>query len=93
MEDHVVELDPTQFTGNKKLVYFVVTAATNVYLDAWQFTDAGVDGISELNNSQPVMQQSYDLSGRRLSNSRQHRGIVVEQYIDKNGVKHSRKSF
>ena len=93
IEDHVIELDPTQFTGNKKLVYFVVTAGTNVYLDAWQFTDAGVDGISELNNSQPVMQKSYDLSGRRLSNSRQHRGIVIEQYTDKNGVKHSRKRY
>jgi arabinoxylan arabinofuranohydrolase len=35
--------------------------------------------------------QLYDLSGRRLSGAQQHRGIVIEQYTDENGVKHSRK--
>ena len=34
---------------------------------------------------------SYDLSGRRLTDSNQHQGIVIEQYIDENGVKHSLK--
>ena len=93
MQDHVIDLDPALFKGTKKLVYFVVTEATNAYIDAWQFTEADADGISDMENSQPPIHQSYDLSGRRLPDAKQGRGITIEQYKDENGVKHSRKRF
>ena len=90
MEEHTVELDASKFVGVKN-VYFVVTAADNVYVDAWQFIEADPSGIEEIVNSKKVKQQRYDLSGRQLSHSNNHRGIVIEQYTDENGVKHSRK--
>jgi arabinoxylan arabinofuranohydrolase len=46
-----------------------------------------------MESSDPVKTQCYDLSGRKLSDTSNHRGIVIEQYIDKNGVKHSRKRY
>ena len=91
MQDHVVELDHTLFTGTKKLVYFVVTSTTTVNVDAWQFTGTETDGISELDA--PVTTHPYDLSGRRLPDTKHNRGIIIEQYKDENGVKHSRKRF
>jgi len=90
MEDHVVELDPTKFQGTKTL-YFLITSATDAYLDAWQFTEMGTDGIQTMEDSKPVKRHSYDLSGRRLSNSKQAHGVIIEQTIDANGVKHQRK--
>ena len=84
MEDQTIEIDASQFKGTKS-VYFVATAADNFYVDAWQFTEQGATGIQELKaNSQQskVNTQTYDLSGRRLSNGQQHRGIVI-----KNGKK------
>ena len=90
MEDHVVELDPTKFQGTKTL-YFLITSATDAYLDAWQFTEMGTDGIQTMEDNKPVKRQSYDLSGRRLSNSKQAHGVIIEQTIDANGVKHQRK--
>lgn len=90
MEDHVVELDPTKFQGTKTL-YFLITSATDAYLDAWQFTEMGTDGIQTMEDSKPVKWQSFDLSGRRLSNSKQAHGVIIEQTIDANGVKHQRK--
>ena len=90
MEDHIVELDPTKFQGTKTL-YFLITSATDAYLDAWQFTEMGTDGIQTMENNKPVKRHSYDLSGRRLSNSKQAHGVIIEQTIDANGVKHQRK--
>ena len=84
MEEQTIELDATKFQGMKS-VYFVVTAADNFYVDAWQFTEVGSTGIHELKaNSQKVKAntQTYDLSGRRLSDSQQHHGIII-----KNGKK------
>ena len=93
MEDHTIEIDPTVFVGTKKNAYFVVTSGSDVYIDSWQFTEAGSAGISVIEDNKPVKRQTYDLSGRRLSESSNHRGIVIEQYIDGNGVKHSRKRY
>jgi len=90
MEEHTVELDASKFVGVKN-VYFVVTAADNVYVDAWQFIEADPSGIEEIVNSKKVKQQRYDLLGRQLSDANNHRGIVIEQYTDENGVKHCRK--
>ena len=91
MEDHSFELDATKFQGVKNL-YFVATATTDFYVDAWQFTECDPTGIQEVNGQRSMVNgQFYDLSGRRLSETQQHRGIVIEQYVDENGVKHSRK--
>ena len=94
MEDFTVDLDPEKFTGTKKNVYFVVTSATDVYIDSWQFTEKGQEGgISVIESSKKINKKSYDLNGRRLSDSQHNGGIVIEQYTDENGVKHSRKRF
>ena len=92
MSDHEVEVDATKFQGVKTL-YFVATEANNLFLDAWQFTEGGGSGVETIENGKAVnQQQSYDLSGRRLTDAQQHSGIVIEQYTDENGVKHSRKT-
>jgi arabinoxylan arabinofuranohydrolase len=91
MSDHEVEVDATKFQGVKTL-YFVATEANNLFLDAWQFTEAGGSGIATVESSKAVNRQNYDLSGRRLTDVQQHSGIVIEQYTDENGVKHSRKT-
>ena len=84
MEEQTIEIDASQFKGIKS-VYFVATAANNFYVDAWQFTEQGANGIQELkaNSQKPkANNQTYDLSGRRVSDNQQHRGIVI-----KNGKK------
>ena len=82
MEDQTIELDASKFQGMKS-VYFVVTAAENFYVDAWQFTEVGSTGIQNIRHqTSDVRHQTYDLSGRRLSDTQQHRGIVI-----KNGKK------
>ena len=89
MEDHTIEVDATKFKGVKN-VCFLVSAGDDVFIDAWQFTEVG-SGIHEMNIGNAKEKRSYDLSGRRLTDSNQHQGIVIEQYIDENGVKHSFK--
>lgn len=91
MEDMTFELDASKFQGVKNNIFFLFTAATDVYVDAWQFTEVGSAGISEMESNKAVDGQRFDLSGRRLSDSYHHRGIVIEQYTDVNGIKHSRK--
>jgi len=91
MSDHEVEVDATKLQG-VKTIYIVATQANNLFLDAWQFTEAGGSGIATVESSKAVNRQNYDLSGRRLTDVQQHSGIVIEQYTDENGVKHSRKT-
>jgi hypothetical protein len=94
MENHVIALPADkleQFKGVKNNLYFVATESEDVYVDAWQFTEADPSGIQELSNSQLSNSQIYDLSGRRLLGGQQQRGILIEQYIDENGMKRSRK--
>ena len=68
-ENHVIDLNPTQFR-NVKTVYFVFTAATNVQFDAWQFTEVDPDAISPIvAPSSSADTKIYDLSGRRVSTS------------------------
>ena len=82
MKEQTIEVDPTQFKGTKS-VYFVVTAADNFYVDAWQFTEVGSTGIQNIRHqTSDVRHQTYDLSGRRLSGAQQHHGIII-----KNGKK------
>ncbi len=88
MEDQTIELDPAKFL-NTKNIFFVITSADNFFLDSWQFTEAQSDDIHEVESQSSSMEQSYDLSGRRVSKS--HQGILIEQYTDQNGVKRHRK--
>ena len=94
MEDHTIEIPAdklAKFKGVKENLYFIVTEAENVYVDTWQFHEIGASGIQTIENSKPIQRKIYDLSGRSLSDGQNHRGIVIEQYTDENGVKHSRK--
>ena len=93
MEDYTVDVDATKFNGSKS-VFIVVSSGDNVYLDAWQAI-AQPAAIQEIENSQPMQSQSYDLSGRRVRGNlldvNKYRGIIIEQYTDENGVRHTRK--
>jgi arabinoxylan arabinofuranohydrolase len=89
-EDHVIDVDPAVFRG-VKTVYFVFTSATNVQFDAWQFTKQDPDAVALPTSTAPSTFATYDLSGRRLTTPHPRQGIVIEQYIDGNGTKRSRK--
>lgn len=94
MADHTIEIPAEKlekFKGVKSYLYFFVTAAEEVYVDAWQFTESDPSGIVEIETGKKVMQQSYDLLGRKLSDANSHRGMIIKQYTDENGVKCSRK--
>jgi len=90
MNDFTVDVDANKLHGQKN-VYIAVTSGSDVYLDAWQATEALPDAIDAISGSKIVKSERYDLSGRRLPDAHQHRGIVIEQYTDEKGVKHSRK--
>ena len=91
MTEQTIDLPAGKMKGVKNNLYLVANDATDFYVDAWQFTAYDPTGIEEVVSSQKAKQQRYDLSGRQLSNANNHRGIVIEQYTDENGVKHSRK--
>ena len=91
MEDQTFDIDASKFQGTKSGFFFIIKTATDFYVDAWQFTESDPSAIHGMKAAQPTTQKSYDLSGRRLTDHSQHRGIVIEQYTDEKGVKHSRK--
>lgn len=92
LEEQTFEIDDTKFQGIKNNLYFVVKDATDFYVDAWIFSNDDPTGIQEVNSvvdgNSSVF---YDLSGRRLPDASLYHGVVIEQYTDGNGVKHSRK--
>jgi arabinoxylan arabinofuranohydrolase len=92
MTDNTVEVDASKFNGQKN-IYFVVSSGTDVYLDAWQATETQPDAVQDIDSGKVINTRRYDLSGRRIPDSQEHRGLVIEQYTDENGVKHSRKTF
>lgn len=87
--DHTIEIDDAKFM-NSRSVYFVFTEATNVYFDAWQFTEAEPDGIQAISR-EGTPTQYFDLSGKQIRDINHHNGVVIEQSIDANGTKTSRK--
>jgi hypothetical protein len=90
-KDHVVELDPAAFQGVKN-VYFIFTDAENVQFDSWQFFEATPDGVSSPSVPSSVSTlQSYDVMGRRVPSSTQKTPIVIERYVDQEGVQRVRK--
>lgn len=81
MEDHTIELDPATLRGVKTNIYFVVTSADNVYVDAWQFSEDDPSGIDEVQMTQPSpsrVQGAYDLGGRRLNKTNAVQGIIIK---------------
>lgn len=89
--NHTVELDPATFQGVKN-VYFIFTDAENVQFDSWQFFEAAPDGVSVPSAPSPVSTlQSYDVMGRRIPSSAQNTPIVIERYVDQEGVQRVRK--
>jgi arabinoxylan arabinofuranohydrolase len=88
-QDYVVDVDPAKLNG-QKTVFIVVSAGTEVFADAWQATEAQTVGIDNVATDEPVTTERYDLSGRHVDGDR-HRGIVIEQYTDRQGKKHTRK--
>ena len=91
MEEHAIELDASRFNGVKN-IFFSITSGDNIFIDAWQFTEADPDGILDVESGSLIFQKSYDLFGRSLSDT-SHQGIVIEQYTDENGITHSRKRY
>jgi arabinoxylan arabinofuranohydrolase len=92
VEETTIDLDPEKFKGVKN-VYFVVTSSTNANIDSWQFTEAASTDIQTPASSfQPSGTSSfYDLSGRRLPSAGASGTIVIERYVDQQGVVHTRK--
>jgi len=92
MEEQTIELPVGKQKGVKTNFYLVVTDATDFFVDAWKFSNDDPTGIQEVNSvvdgNSSVF---YDLSGHRLPDASLYHGIVIEQYTDGNGVKHSRK--
>lgn len=78
MEDHTITIDETKFKGVKNNVYFVVTAAENVYVDAWQFSEEDISGINEVRQPSPAVNGTYDLGGRRQQENSPTPGIVIQ---------------
>ena len=96
LEDHTFDIPADKldkFKSVKNNLYLIITEGDNVIVDSWKFIEEGAAGIHDMECSEAVTTQRYDLSGRKLSGSNNHHGIIIEQYIDKNGVKHSRKRF
>ncbi len=92
VEETTIDLDPEKFKGVKN-VYFVVTSSTNANIDSWQFTEAASTDIQTPASSfQPLGTSTfYDLSGRRLPSAGASGTIVIERYVDQQGVVHTRK--
>ena len=90
MEEQTFDIPVNKFQNVKNNLYFIVTSATDFNIDAWQFTEQGTTSINDINSNETTKSQTFDLSGRRID-SRQQRGIVIEQYTDEKGVKHIRK--
>ena len=92
VEETTIDLDPEKFKGVKN-VYFVVTSSTNANIDSWQFTEAASTDIQTPASSfQPSGTSTfYDLSGRRLPSAGASGTIVIERYVDQQGVVHTRK--
>jgi arabinoxylan arabinofuranohydrolase len=90
-EDHVMEIDPAVFKGTKNFLFLVFTEAQGVQFDAWQFSESEVSAINTVPEDIARPTARYDLNGRRLTNTQNTPSIVIEQFIDKNGVKRSIK--
>lgn len=90
MADYIISLDKEVFTGIHD-VFFLFTQANNVMFDAWQFFDNESDGIMSVTAYPNHPTRVYDMQGHRLNNAQQHKGMVIEEYIGKDGKRRVRK--
>lgn len=94
MEEQTFDVPAAKLTGEKYNLYIFVTDATDFYIDAWKFSNEQSSGIQVVEDGAPITNMvRYDLSGRRLSDASQYRGIVIEQFTDNNGVRRTRKTL
>ena len=84
LEEHTIDVDPSVFSGEKKL-YFVFTEANNVQFDSWQFSQDTSEGISNVTTSDNQPSAIYDLSGTRLQ-EKPNGGVYIQD-----GKKHIAK--
>lgn len=88
-DNYTTDIDPALCKGVKN-IFFVCTAAENLQIDSWQFTE-----VPEATNPITVQSSSekayFNLAGQRLTNEKTHQGVIIEQYTDLDGIKHSRK--
>jgi len=89
-EDHTIAVDPERMKDARQ-IYFVFTEAEDVQFDAWRFEPNSTDGIATDVTVLQTPVRQYDISGRRVPVSRRHSGIIIEQYIDGQGVTRQRK--
>ncbi|MBR5730303.1 MAG: family 43 glycosylhydrolase [Prevotella sp.] len=78
MEEKTFDIPAGRLKGVKNNIYFVVTAANDFYIDAWQFSESDASGINEVYLSSTSAKGTYDLSGRRLKKNSATHGIVIE---------------
>ncbi len=89
--NQTVKLDPAEFQGVKN-VFFLFTEGKDVQFDSWQFSELESDGISSPSSSSSLSTpQSYDVMGRHLPATGQQPSIVIEPYVDQQGVQRVRK--
>ena len=88
-EDYVIDVDPEVFNGVHNL-FFVFREADKVQFDAWRFSEETSVGIFPIRTTEkPTV--LFDLNGHRVTEGNPYRGVVIEQYQDANGIKHTRK--
>lgn len=84
LEEHTVVVDPSSFTGEKKM-FLIFTEATDVQFDSWQFSHDTVEGISNISTSNGQPSAIYNISGTRLQD-KPHGGVYIQD-----GKKHIAK--
>ena len=78
-KDITVEVDPATFTGVKS-VFFVCTAATNAYFDAWLFMKEAPDAVAApLAPASALPDRTYRLDGTTVSSPSQRHGLIIER--------------
>ena len=76
LQDHTVSVDPTVAKGVHHM-FFVVTSATNVQIDSWQFTPV-TNAVAAPMTDTNAQAAYYDLSGRRLQHNGNRGQVVIK---------------
>ena len=83
MEEQTFDLPAGKLKGVKNNLYLFVTAATDFYVDAWQFSNSETSAIHEVSRSEDGNGSCfYDLSGRQIPEGQHYNGIVIERMSD-----------
>ncbi len=84
LEEHTVDVDPSSFTGEKKM-FLIFTEATDVQFDSWQFSHDTAEGISNISTYNGQPSAIYNISGTRLQD-KPRGGVYIQD-----GKKHIAK--